>query len=124
MEENRIILEAMRAIVDERARQVAVEGHMAEGDDKYVAGELALTAACYAAWHEQIYIEDQDALLEPAPGYVEAPSVCGSWEKIKATEPRRRLVIAGALILAELERLGRLEIAASSETPPRNDVES
>lgn len=83
----------------ERERQVLVEGWTPEHDDEHNSGEMAIAAACYAdftgntarrmwPWSEQWW---------------------------KPIDRRRDLVKAGALIVAELERLDRAMLAASPD---------
>jgi hypothetical protein len=96
---------ATPAIVDicrERMRQVRQEGWSPEHDDTHSAGELAAAAACYAAsakGHGFI-------LLDRAPS--RWPWSADWW---KPTSRRRDLVKAGALIVAEIERLDRATAA-------------
>lgn len=85
-------LEDIRA---ERQRQQEVEGWTTAHDDDHWGGELALAAACYAAHAGGRY---QDALPAIWPWRRE-------WWKPK--NARRDLVRAGALIVAEIERLDR-----------------
>ena len=87
------VLESIRI---ERERQVSDEGWTEEHDDQHVEGELADAAACYAATCE-IYFGDMQPLW---PWDDE-------WDKRKKHDRKRRLVIAGALIVAELERMER-----------------
>ena len=81
-------------VMSERQRQRAVEGWTSERDDAYQNSELADAAACYA-----IHAHNQ-GFSTPAH-WPWAPS----WWK--QTNPRRDLVKAGALILAEIERIDR-----------------
>lgn len=90
---------AARDVLAERARQVSQEGWTPEHDDQHEIGELADAAACYAG---------------NAGGYVWEggwPGEVWPWKECwwKPTTPRRDLVKAGALILAEIERLDRAE---------------
>ncbi|HHK4581641.1 TPA: hypothetical protein ACQTYN_005788 [Pseudomonas aeruginosa] len=87
----------------ERKRQVEVEGWTPEHDDKHNGGELADAAACYALWAGGINPGNWREFWPWAP------------EWLKHSEPRRMLVKAGALILAEIERLDR--VAASQGGP-------
>lgn len=81
-----------RDILAERRRQIDAEGYTLEHDDAHVHGEIANAAADYAL-----------------PG--QSP-LSGSWAADKALKPRRQqLVIAGALILAEIERIDRIPAA-------------
>lgn len=81
-------------VLAERQRQVTAEGWTAERDDGYQNSELADAAACYA-----IHAHNQGF---STPAYW--PWSPDWW---KQTSPRRDLVKAGALILAEIERLDR-----------------
>ena len=92
----------LAAIWDERCRQVIPEGYDAAHDDAHTGGEIALMAASYAALAGRSSVAAMHAWPwdEPMP-------------KSLTAEPRRLLIIAGALILAEIERLDR---AAAKET--------
>lgn len=89
----------------QRQRQVTGEGWTPEHDDANNDGEMAQAAACYA--------------LNAAGWKTEALRGCwpikwmAAW--FKPTDPRRDLVKAGALILAEIERLDRATHAARRE---------
>lgn len=92
-----------QAIVDvlaERKRQIEGEGFDSEHDDMHDCGALARAAACYAMSGYHI-------------GMPNAWPWSLSWWKPK--DRRRDLVRAGALILAEIERLDR---QASREPTP------
>lgn len=92
--ESRTVTAAASDVLAERQRQVTAEGWTAERDDGYQNSELADAAACYA-----IHAHNQGF---PTPAYW--PWSQDWW---KQTSPRRDLVKAGALILAEIERLDR-----------------
>ncbi|MFU5343124.1 hypothetical protein ACM7W1_16250 [Pseudomonas aeruginosa] len=83
----------------ERHRQITAEGWTPEHDDKHNGGELADAAACYALWAGGINPGNWREFWPWAP------------EWLKHSEPRRMLVKAGALILAEIERLDRAAAA-------------
>lgn len=96
---------ALVAIAAERRRQQDVEGYDLDHDDKHERGELAAAGACYALLPAKSHgficrggLSDYDAM---PPEWPWAPS----WWK--PDDDRRNLVRAGALILAELERLLR-----------------
>ncbi len=93
---------AVGEIISERLRQMTAEGFGIAHDDQHTAGELARAAACYAI-----------SAHNKAAGH---PNVVRSWpwepEWWKPTTPRRDLVKAAALILAEIERIDRLEAKA------------
>lgn len=99
----------------ERARQLTEKGWTPEHDDEHTLGELAAAAACYAA----PFTPYQKIILNAGEGYVDAwPwfSDKGQLTKdIKKYKNRRRqLLIAAALIVAEIERMDR-ETAHESE---------
>jgi hypothetical protein len=85
---------AILDVISERQRQRSVEGWTSEHDDAYQNSELADAAACYA-----IHAHNQ-GFSTPAH-WPWAP------EWWKQSGARRDLVKAGALILAEIERLDR-----------------
>jgi len=84
-------------VIAERQRQIMAEGHNPERDDCYSFGELALAAAGYAA---------------SAGGARSIGRQLFRWDNVhwKPSTPRRDLVKAGALILAEIERIDRAAI--------------
>ncbi|MBR8123266.1 hypothetical protein KDW39_08900 [Burkholderia multivorans] len=88
------LTDAARDVLAERRRQIDAEGWTAEHDDEHLMGDMALAGACYAIH---------------ASGRSAHNSFMWPWpiEWWKPTTPRRDLVKAGALILAELERLDR-----------------
>lgn len=82
-------------VLNERQRQVEREGWDAAHDDKHHTGDLARLAAAYAMRSTGMDGDQVEVLFgEPA-----------TWSKDHP--PRRCLVIAGALILAELARIDR-----------------
>jgi len=96
---------AARDVLAERQRQISVEGWDSERDDTYRHGELAMAAASYAqcAGLQGEGATTENAFKEP---FAENWPWSETWWKPSA-EPRRNLVKAGALILAEIERLDR-----------------
>lgn len=96
----------LRKIEKERSRQIAREGWTPEHDDKHVIGQLALAACCYATpfplWIRALTSANIVSFQDPWPWERE-------WDKRGQHDPKKRLVIAAALILAELERLDRAE---------------
>lgn len=95
-------MSALDDIAAERRRQVQVEGWTAAHDDEYRFGKLAAAAACYA-----LSATRRDGGDELPPFWPFAPE----WWKPK--NRRRDLVRAGALIVAEIERLNRAEEAST-----------
>lgn len=104
---------AARDVLAERERQRSVEGWLPYHDDKHVNGELANAAAAYALVSAMpsrtrrlvtgIYSLNNISMLADIWPFSK------SWWKPK--DPRRDLVRAGALILAEIERRDRVEAA-------------
>lgn len=91
--------EAMQMIDEERRRQVA-KGFSIGHDDGLTMGQLAHVAACYAAGSTKVTAQGQQKTTALWPS---------AWESQLLTAPTRlrQLVIAGALIVAEIERLQR-----------------
>src|SRR5580693_728278 len=86
--------DAARDVLAERERQVSAEGWTPEHDDEHNDCEMVLAAIVYA---------------ESASGYQVTRSGTWPWHFawFKPTTPRRDLVKAAALIVAEIERLDR-----------------
>jgi len=83
-------MNAIELILQERNRQLSELGYTPAHDDEHRHGEIARAAADYAQ-----------------PGQIQ---VLGSWAIGKEKDSRvTQLVKAGALIVAEIERLQRLE---------------
>ncbi|MBW2958071.1 hypothetical protein [Hafnia phage yong2] len=105
---------AANDIIAERQRQIIEEGWTPERDDSYSCGELAGAAACYArytnarGWVFPTNPTDYQSAGEP----LDWPWDAEWW---KPSNPRRDLVKAGALILAEIERMDRIAPAQESE---------
>ncbi|ECF8073979.1 hypothetical protein CWU58_12880 [Salmonella enterica] len=103
LQEARYDTPAVKDVIAERQRQQSVEGGTPEHDDEHGDGELALAASCYAenfalfsTWQDGESVDWSDA---PQPA-----NWPWSLEWWKPSSPRRDLVKAGALILAEIER--------------------
>ena len=80
-------------LLTERFRQISDEGWSLDHDDEHNCGEMADAAACYA-------------LGKPWEIVKQLWPWAQSWWK--PTDKRRNLVKAGALIIAEIERLERV----------------
>ena len=93
-------------IAEERHRQKAEKGFDDAHDDEHKWGELAWAAACYAAPGE-IAHKTKDADFRPC--YVDPWPWDRKWDKRDKHDYKRRLIIAGAWIAAEIDRLIRLE---------------
>lgn len=94
--ESRTVTAAAADVLAERQRQVTAEGWTPEHDDEHSDGEMALAASSYALYAHKKPI---------------APAIPYNWpwepEWFKQQGARRDLVKAGALILAEIERIDR-----------------
>jgi hypothetical protein len=96
---------ALADVATERKRQIEIEGWTPEHDDEHDDTQLAGAAACYA--------------LATVAHWAARPAIAqlwpwdASWWK-PADDPRRNLVKAGALILAEIERLDRITALGGS----------
>ncbi len=88
---------AARDVLAERQRQIEVEGWTPEHDDAHSLGQMASAALCY--------------LAEDIPHWARQQAQGCYWpwdaEWWNPGDHRRNLVKAGALILAEIERLDR-----------------
>ena len=104
-------------ITQERQRQIDVEGWSTEHDSQHTEGELALVAALYAT-PEPLYAKRESgsgiSFVDPWPWYdtVEitryndgSTMQVKAWDKRRKHNKLRKLVIAGALIAAEIDRL-------------------
>lgn len=96
---------AARDVLAERQRQMGAEGWTPEHDDEHDSGELAAAASAYA-------VAAADVLHPLSQGdgqYTRGtPPAAWPWDNcFKPAPPRRMLVKAGALILAEIERIDR-----------------
>ncbi len=86
---------AARDVLAERVRQISREGYDSAHDDEHGRGELAKAAACYALGAQGV------------SGTREFVSFWPWNNKGPSRDQRGNLVRAGALILAEIERLDR-----------------
>ncbi|PWE54369.1 hypothetical protein DEM27_19840 [Metarhizobium album] len=97
--------QALADIAAERRRQIETEGWSTARDDEHTNGELALAAGSYCE------SAARSKLLARKPGGAFAvPKLWPlSWSRDwwKPKSPRQDLVRAGALIIAEIERLDR-----------------
>lgn len=91
-------------VLDERRRQQEVEGWTPAHDDKHDKGEMPRAAGLYAisAGFATKYLDGETETCPVPDGW---PWDSKWW---KPTNARRDLVKAGALILAEIERLDRM----------------
>lgn len=113
---------AIDDIAAERQRQISAEGWTEAHDDAHDGGEMAAAAACYLIHtHHRTEFKLAPVMTETGvrsaddPRYVQVgnrsvPKLWpwqGQWWKPK--DRRRDLVRAGALIVAEIERLDRMQ---------------
>lgn len=101
---------AVRDVLAERRRQVEALGWTPQYDDRHTGGALALAAAAYAR-HAGSDEDDRQVNSGFSPEDLWTLNGSHPW---RPSTPRRDLVKAGALILAEIERLDR----ASPPAPP------
>lgn len=112
--EQRLQQPALADVIAERQRQISAEGWTPEHDDQHTSSEMAGAAACYArhvnarGW---VYSHNPDN-YQCEPESSNWPWDASWW---KPTNPRRDLVKAGALILAEIERLDRAAAKVEGE---------
>jgi hypothetical protein len=104
---------ALSDIASERRRQVEVEGWTPEHDDAHSKGELAQAAGVYAlaaGSHDYRWV----LRGSPVNDYLAAAMKLWPWDAswFKPKDKRRDLVKAGALIVAEIERLDRAALAS------------
>ena len=96
---------AADSVLAERRRQIEAEGYSPDHDDDHTAGELAQAAAdlCVDGTDFRVVDPDGDEML--------------GWGLTEAhrSDRRRQLVIAGALVLAEIERIDRAHIASKEK---------
>lgn len=100
-------------ILNERVRQLRVEGYSPEHDDKHDSEELVEAAACYAVVASAT-ARGSSAREWPAHMFDGLSSPCVEWPWAEqywkpSDDPIRNLEKAGALIAAEIERLVRLQ---------------
>lgn len=91
-------MKAIEEIEAERQRQIDAEGWTPKHDDGHGNGQLARAAACYAL------ADNGNPISRGVP--FEWPWARSWW---KPKDRRRNLIRAGALIVAEIERLDRQE---------------
>lgn len=95
-------LSALADVITERRRQIEVEDWTPAHDDEHRHGELSAAAVCYAMWASNAMDPDEPIELANPPAWW--PWAKSWW---KPREPRRNLVRAAALLIAEIERIDR-----------------
>lgn len=111
------LTKAAQDVLAERQRQIEAEGWTTEHDDEHDCGEISAAASAYAlAAADELHPESQgDANFANTP----PPMWLWSERWWKPGDPRRMLVKAGALILAEIERLDRAAGVSGVQEVPR-----
>ena len=107
-------------IIEERQRQIVKEGWTAEHDEQHLEGQLALVASLYATPIPLFARVEKDGggieIYDPWPWHdgIECTRYgdgttykVNAWDKRKKHNTMRKLIIAGALIAAEIDRLQR-----------------
>jgi len=89
-------INALEMVRKERQRQAESEGYTPEHDDLHDEGQLAAAAAGYAAGVDLVYDGDASGPVWPFEGNVE--------DAVEGKSRLRQLIIAGALVVAEIER--------------------
>lgn len=107
-------MSAIDEIAAERQRQIEGEGWSLSHDDAHSEGEMADAAACYAATVRVFAAEHVAGRgYESFTAYRDLWPWSDSWWKPK--DRRRDLIRAGALIVAEIERLDRASLIERGE---------
>lgn len=104
--------DAINMIADERIRQQEEEGYIIEKDDRYQSNELTDAAAAYLLLKTETNL--YDSLSYRIKSAENIAWEIWPWRSVEfkpVPDNRiRELVKAGAMIVAEIERLQRLEI--------------
>lgn len=98
-------MDAWEKITDERRRQIHSEGWTPEHDDEHADGQMLRAAVIYLHWGTDRQAPTRDEETDPCYGTPEGWPWDPKWWKPKSRE--KNLVRAGALCLAERERLLR-----------------
>lgn len=102
-------MSAIEDITAERERQILTEGWSHDHDDEHADGSLAAAAAAYA-----LPFNDDCGAHDLRVRSIWPQSWSWTWWKPK--DRRSDLVRAGALIVAEIERLDRVALLAKDNT--------
>ncbi|HEY1999721.1 hypothetical protein [Paraburkholderia sp.] len=105
-----VVPQAWQDVTAERQRQVSDEGWTPDHDDRHVNFEMTLSAAYYAIYTAGAALPEPSENF-PSKRYVlfQHADALWPWDDMsrKPTGARSNLVKAGALILAEIERIDR-----------------
>jgi hypothetical protein len=102
----------------ERARQITEKGYTAEHDDDHRPGDMALAAACYAA--PAALFRRFDRPFGGSVKFADAWPWGVNADKRDQHTYLCRLVIAGALIAAEIDRIGRATLQKEDDDDEAN----
>lgn len=99
---------ALRDVAAERRRQIEAEGWTPEHDAAHASGCMATASACYAL---AAAAQSPDNNASWRMRFANAANDLWPWDREwwKPAAPRRMLVKAAALLLAEIERLDRAD---------------
>lgn len=106
-----VLTDAARDVLFERARQIDVEGFVEDHDDRHATGNLARAGAAYAYFGS---FDDATRANDHPGSFIRFlvhelwPNSWAGWWKPKSR--RADLVRAAALLIAEIERLDRVEL--------------
>ncbi|AJO81744.1 hypothetical protein TO66_16160 [Pseudomonas sp. MRSN 12121] len=100
---------SLQSVLAERIRQIQIHCFYPEQDEEFVDGDLAIAAACYATEAFVQATETEGAMRIVPESW---PWMAVTW---RPKDQRRNLVKAGALILAEIDRLDRAAASAQKE---------
>ena len=107
---------AFKDVMEERQRQINQEFYSTENDDEYKQNELLRAAVCYA---ENVVRRGWVFDSNFGPDVYQEEEVPDLWpwdlDFWKPKSPRKDLVRAAALLIAEIERLDRKEAKADAE---------
>ena len=119
MKASDILNKAASDVLAERERQKVVEGWTPEHDDTHERGEMARAAACYAYFATLPEAVREVASLGGSSAIDQVVVLGRMWrwhqDWWKPKDRRRDLVRAGALILAEIERIDRQAACLAKE---------
>lgn len=117
-------------VMEERLNQILQHGYTPAHDDDHPNGELAMVAALYASPMDNLLMVETDneevITKDPWPFWMASPGTPHSdrhGDKRATLNKRERLVIAGALILAEIERYDRSTGKADNVQPNIPELE-
>lgn len=106
-----ILTTAAVDVIAERRGQIAREGYDTTHDDEHTDRSIAMAATCYVRHYVQrAWVLDVPPLTgSNYQDMEEPPDWPDAWHGWKPKTPRQDLIRAAALIVAEIERLDRLE---------------